>query len=357
MPSHTFDGEFGVQFTVHIAKHYTLPEISELAQLAQDNNFDNIWVSDHLNYRHLFVILSTIASNTSIKIGPAVMPPYYRNPVDVASAAASLSEMTDGEEISMGIGRGGLFTAGYWINQTEPYRMVRETTEMLNELWAGNEVRFGDYDQLASYFNLNPGVTEQLAFTPQAPIRCYMGGFGDTSMEVCGKFMDGTVIPGLALAFLKTGRLTTILEKADQAAKESDRDKELKHVVEINTSIADDPQEARDFARTYVVHAFPMVDWSDEELKKLGVDRQTLERVQTAREEGASLHETAELVTDAMVESTFLVGTPEDCRNQLKEVKEDIIESEIDQISFAKLGPDYRKSIEALSSEIIPTIS
>ncbi len=73
-----YSGELGLQFTTHIANHYTVPQWIELAELAHKNNFDQVWVNDNLGYRNVFVILTAIASRVPIKLGTAILVPYFR---------------------------------------------------------------------------------------------------------------------------------------------------------------------------------------------------------------------------------------------------------------------------------------
>src|SRR5262249_53435152 len=98
-----YSGELGLQFTTHIANHYTVPQWIELAEQARRNNFDQVWINDNLGYR------------------------YFRNPVDAADAFAALSELVDGREISVGIARGDYAQAGNQINLVKPISMVKET--------------------------------------------------------------------------------------------------------------------------------------------------------------------------------------------------------------------------------------
>ena len=182
-----YEGEFGVQFTLHIADHYTTPEIGELGRVAYENGFDQVWVNDNLGYRNIFVVLSAIAASAPIKIGTAIMVPYLRNPIDVADTIAALSELNNGQKITIGIGRGASRLAGERIQAIKPYRTIRETTEMLDHLLAGDNVRFGDYDLLTSYYNFKTEGNMRLAFSPQAPIQFHIGGYGETAMTVGGK--------------------------------------------------------------------------------------------------------------------------------------------------------------------------
>ena len=56
----TFKGELGLQFTTHIAHHYSVPELVDMAALAQRCGFDQVWVNDNLNHRNIFVVLAAM---------------------------------------------------------------------------------------------------------------------------------------------------------------------------------------------------------------------------------------------------------------------------------------------------------
>src|SRR5512142_2191372 len=115
-----FKGEVGLQFTTHIANRYTVPQWVELADLARSHGADQVWVNDNMGHRNVFVILAAIASKVPIKLGTAILVPYFRNPIDTADALASISELMDGRELSVGIARGDYAQAGNQIRMTKP---------------------------------------------------------------------------------------------------------------------------------------------------------------------------------------------------------------------------------------------
>ena len=86
-----YRGEVGLQFTTHLAKHYSVPQWVELAAHTQRNKFSQIWINDNLGHRNIFVLLTAIAAKVPIKLGTAILVPYFRNPVDTADAFAALS--------------------------------------------------------------------------------------------------------------------------------------------------------------------------------------------------------------------------------------------------------------------------
>ena len=133
-----YRGEVGLQFTTHLAKHYTVPQWVELAEYAQRNGFSQLWINDNLGHRNIFVLLTAIAAKVPIKLGTAILVPYFRNPIDTADAFASLSELMGGREISVGIARGDYAQAGNQIHMIKPIGMVKETVECLKSLLRGD---------------------------------------------------------------------------------------------------------------------------------------------------------------------------------------------------------------------------
>ena len=98
-----FDGELGLQFVTHLANHYTVPDLVRLAQLAAAKGFKQIWVNDNIRYRGQLVVMTAIAACVPIRLGTAIMVPYFHNPLDMADSFAALSEMCGNKEISIGV--------------------------------------------------------------------------------------------------------------------------------------------------------------------------------------------------------------------------------------------------------------
>ena len=104
-----------------------MPELVRLADIGHQNGFDQVWVNDNLTYRNLFVVLTAMAARVPIKLGTAIMVPYFRNPVDLAGTVAAITELTDGREFSLGIARGASPIAGNQVEAVKPLSMIRET--------------------------------------------------------------------------------------------------------------------------------------------------------------------------------------------------------------------------------------
>jgi alkanesulfonate monooxygenase SsuD/methylene tetrahydromethanopterin reductase-like flavin-dependent oxidoreductase (luciferase family) len=354
-----YRGEVGLQFTTHLAKHYSVPQWIELAEYAQRSKFSQLWINDNLGHRNIFVLLTAIAAKVPIKLGTAVLVPYFRNPIDTADAFASLSELMDGREISVGIARGDYAQAGNQIHMVKPIAMVEETVECLKSLFRGDTVQYGDYPALSEFFHLRSGSAIQLGFTPKSPILFYCGGNGPRIMEIAGRVMDGVLIGGFFIPLVRSGKLAALLEKTERGRIGAGRQTTLRKVCEINISVSNDYEKARTFPKRYIAHMLVVLEamgFSDEEFSALGVERETVIRIKEAFEAGGTIEQVSALISDAMVDIGFVAGTPRDCIKPLEEMCAYAQEYGFDQICLAKLGPDYEEAITVLSRDLLPSI-
>ncbi len=62
----------------------------------------------------------------------------------------------------------------------------------------------------------------------------------------------------------------------------------------------------------------------------------------------------ADQVEDRVVDAYYLAGTPEDVAPRAIEVVQEAREHGINQIAFAKLGPDYAEAIDCLAADVLP---
>ena len=98
--------EIGIQLHLPTYRALTMPQLVDLGRVAEAGGVGQIWVTDNLQSRNAFVVLAALASSVPVKLGTAVTVQYFRNPVDVADAAAAITEMMDGRELAIGLGRG-----------------------------------------------------------------------------------------------------------------------------------------------------------------------------------------------------------------------------------------------------------
>ncbi|MBM4262145.1 MAG: LLM class flavin-dependent oxidoreductase [Deltaproteobacteria bacterium] len=352
-----YHGELGLQFVMHLANHYTLRDLVRLAQLGHDKGFSQIWVNDNVRYRNQMVVLAAIASHVPIRLGTAIMVPYFHNPLDIADAFGALSELCEGQEISVGVARGDLGQSPQHVQPLKPIAMVRETVQLLRRALHGEEFAYADYPFLIDFYRLNPKGKFKLAFEPQSTFKFYGGGNGPQALRMCGRVMDGLISSGTYIPMLKAGRQKGMLETAESAAAASG--KKLRKICELNVSIAKTHDDAMNFPRRQVAHSilqWEALGFTPEEYARMGVQREQVLKLRDAFESGATVEQASTLVSDHMVRCYYAAGTPEEVRDQIIELTGAAGELGYDHVAFAKLGPDYEEAINLLANQVVPAL-
>lgn len=355
-----YDGEFGLQFTLQVASHYRTNQLVELADIAARSGFHQIWLSDALRYRNLIVVAAAIASKVPIKLGTAILVPYFRNPIDVADSLLALSELMEGREISLGIAKGSKGQVPQYVEMFKPFRVVTETVLFLKRLLQGEEVRFREYPALCAYYHLNEKGFLRLAARPRAPILFYGGGVGPRFLEIAGKLMDGVLMGGYFISMFNLGRLESAMSGAEQAARSVDPQKRLRKVCELNIAVSKNREEALAEAKKYTAHhmvSLQALGYTADEFARIGVNYDQVNRLREALHSGMTIEEAArDLVTDAMAKACFVAGSPSECVEPVLKLAAVAQRLGFEQISFAKLGPDYAETIRFLSEQVVPRL-
>ena len=344
--------ETGVQ--VHLPTHYTMTvtDLRELAHRVAGEGVDQLWFTDNLGSRSLLVILAALAP-VPIRLGAAVMVQYFRSPVEAAAALATVTELTCGRELSVGLGAGNLRTSRQ-VEMPRAIAFMRETARFLRALWSGEEVPIAHYPLLAGYFHLADGAAYRLSVTPAASLPLYGGGSGPLGIKAARELMDGMLLNGsLFLPSLTLGRLPRMIEASNPAHPSPAG---FRRVADLKIAVHAKRDVARDFARHSVGQRMLSVRRSgvgDDEMRALGVEPRDVDAIAAAFAAGAGPDGLAPLVTDAMVDAVFIAGEPAECRDRLAEVAATARGLGIHQLMFSEIGPDGASSASLLLDEVV----
>ena len=104
-----------MRFSLRLNNDLSVADYVALAQLAEEQGFDQFWVSNDLFLRSCLAILPVVAQQTSrIEIGTGILNPYTLNPAEIAMYAATMDEVT-GNRFNLGLaaGAGDFLTLGW----------------------------------------------------------------------------------------------------------------------------------------------------------------------------------------------------------------------------------------------------
>ena len=179
------------------------------------------------------------------------------------------------------------------------------------------------------------------------------------AMAVGGEFMDGLLYGGEFKAVAATGRLPSLLQIFDDAAKNAGKEGVLPKLAQVKLSVSRDKEAARDFARVNAgrrILGMRRVGYTSEDIMRIGVEPEEVDRLEIANREGASPQQFGRLVSDAMLDAIFVAGDPAYCRERILEVRETAHQHGFQQLKFSELGPDAKESIRLLCEEIMPVL-
>jgi 5,10-methylenetetrahydromethanopterin reductase len=170
----------------------------EQLRLAERLGFHAFFHNDKKWARDVFARLGAATQATSrIGLGTSVIDPYTRHPALMAQACATLAEMAPGRfRVVMGSGSHFETLPGY--GNAKPVAALREATQLMRALWAGEKVTLDG--QIVKF---KDGA---LDWKPSEVPPLYIASRGPQILKLAGEIADGILIgsfstaPGIAYA-------------------------------------------------------------------------------------------------------------------------------------------------------------
>ncbi|HEV7652690.1 MAG TPA: LLM class flavin-dependent oxidoreductase [Actinophytocola sp.] len=276
------------------------PQIAAVARAVEQAGFDQVWVVEDCFFAGgIAAAAATLAATEHIRVGIGILPAVARNAAFTAMEVAALAELYPGR-LTCGLGHG----MRDWMRQigaapASPLTALGEHLDTVRRLLAGEEVttqgRYVRLDKVA------------LEFPPRRPPPVLAGVRGPRSLEVAGRYADGTLLAEpVTPAYLAAARASIARGQGDDPRPHPITAYALCHVGE-NTAAA------RDAVRPVLAAALTQPAWSAH-LEPLDLAGE-LPRI-TALPES----ERAAAIPDAWVDELAIVGTPAGCAARIREL-------------------------------------
>jgi probable F420-dependent oxidoreductase len=317
----------------------------DLMQLAEQQGFDYGWTYDsHVLWQESIPTLALAAKATStIKLGHMVTNPGTREPTVLASAYATLQDISDGRMV-MGIGRGD--SARRYIGQ-EPVaiRRFEEALQMIKPFMNGEKVQWNDRE------------LELVWVRPELPeIEMHVAGYGPKALAVAGRTGDGVIIQ-----LADPDIIQWIMATARAAAEEAGRDPAaLKCIVSAPSHISGDMAAARDQVRWFPAMVSNHVR---DLIRRYGADGSVVPRALTdyvPDETGYDYDEHSRVgakhgafVSDAICDRFCVLGTPEQAVAKLTELEA----IGVDHFNVYLMTEGQEAILETYGRDIIPAMT
>jgi 5,10-methylenetetrahydromethanopterin reductase len=317
----------GVEYGLALPLGAPLGELLDVAAEAERLGYRWLWVNDDRLERDPFTVLAAIAERTErIRLGPGVTNPYSRHPALLATAIATLDELSVGRAV-LGLGAGGTNHRTLGIERTAPAATLRDAIELIRTLLAGGAATVEGRVVRAR--------DARLDFPARSEVPVYVGARGPRVLELAGELADGAIVGNVATREGWRYATACIEAGAERAGRDAS---EVRLVAWLYTCVDDDEERALDairpMAATSLVTSRPV-------LGELGIEmpagfRREMEACDWSLAR-PDVERAGRLVPPELVRRFGLAGPPETCRRAVRALLDAF--PQIAQVAIVPLAP------------------
>jgi 5,10-methylenetetrahydromethanopterin reductase len=325
--------KFGIEF---VPSEKTL-DVAYYSKLAENVEFNNIWITDHFTNRSVFASLTQVALYThKITIGTGVTNYYHINPCVIASAIATIAEISGGRTI-LGLGAGDKTTLGnLGIDRIKPLAAMRESIEIIRKLLNGETVNYN-----GEVFNIPHA---QLGFKVKYKPPVYMAAQGPEMTKLSAQIADGVLINASHPRDYEEAKNN--LEIGFQERSLPKRKFDI--AAYTSFSVHEKPDKAINAAK--IVVAFIVAGSIPLILERHSIPLEEAENIGAALSKN-KFGDAINMVTPGMLEAFCIAGTPEDCISKIEELQKTGVTQ---LVCGSPLGPSIPDAIKLMGKTILP---
>ena len=275
----------------------SVEEIFDCAKVLSKYSADSIWIPETWGMDCCSILshVSDIAKKPNL--GSSIINIYSRSPALVAMSSATLDTISGGR-FTLGLGTSSKAIVEDWhgLEFSSPLERMREYVEIMRLVMSGQKVTYG-----GKFFNLkNFGL---LIKPRRTRIPIYLAAINKKMVELTWEIADGVIFYLRPLPELK---LT--IEKMQSKKK-------IDVTCQLITCVSMDSQKAIDRAKQTIAFYVSVGKIYREFLASNGFKKETTTIFDEYKKNG--LKNNHEFVTDKMVHSLSVCGTPEDVRKKI----------------------------------------
>lgn len=281
-------------------------ELAEAARLAEEAGFASVWATEFYD-RSATVALAAMALTTSkIELGSAIAYAFGRTPLVLAAEARDLDELSGGR-VTLGLGTGTRRMQQDWhgLDGEHPAGRMEELVPLLRRLWRLHE---GSIEHDGRFYRLHVKPTAP----PRPPLRTdtpiYMAGVNARMIESAGAVADGLVGHPL---FTPEYVREVVRPALARGAERARRGEQPPIAGYLTCSVGSDRDIARQDAAAIIAFNSTVKTYRATHAVS-GFEREA-EAIRAAWSAGDFAGMVA-AVSDEMIDSIALAGTPEEVR-------------------------------------------
>jgi alkanesulfonate monooxygenase SsuD/methylene tetrahydromethanopterin reductase-like flavin-dependent oxidoreductase (luciferase family) len=305
-------------------------QVLECSEIISKTNVESIWIPETWGMEN-FSMLGAVSSKTiNQKIGSSIINIYSRTPSTIAMGAATTDILSNGRLV-LGLGTSSepIIEDFHGEKFENPIQRMKEYVEIIRLALSKKQISYA-----GKIFNLNNFTL--LIEPKRQSIPIYLAAINQKMVNLAWEIGDGVIF------YLRP------LDEMKKTISKMQSEREIDVACQIITCISDDSEKAIQRAKKTLAFYVSVGKIYREFLAKNGFENETNEIFEEFKKSGFKSNH--ELVTDSMLNSLCIAGSPDEARSQLKEFRDTGVDLPI--IQFNPIG-DAIESFSLLKKTLL----
>ena len=312
-------------------------DIRSLASLAEELGYGEVWMTEGAGRDSLTQLTAIATATNRIGLGTGILPMFSRTPLITAMSAAGLSAVSDGRFIlGLGVGNRTSVEDGHGAAYRQPIEHLRDMVQIVGGLLRGEEVSY--YGEAISVNRASLGDA-----APQGKVPIYIAALGPRMLQLAGEIADGVLLSWTAASYLEQA----IKLVRDGAAKAGRDPSEVEISGYLRVAVTGDPAAGWASLQSEIARYAGSAHYRSY-FQYTGFIRE-MQGAELSREHAGN-PATAAAIGEDMQRELGVVGTAEDVRSRLEELRKmGLAKPIIAPLPVGDLMESYERTIRALA--------
>jgi len=302
-----------IRLSYSLGSLLTIEQILTCSKKLNQFRPDTVWIPETWGMENFSILSLASKENTFSKIGSSIINIYSRSPSLIAMGAATIDTISN-RRLVLGLGTSSqpLIEDFHGDKFERPLKRMEECVEIIRLILSGKLLNYDGEIFSLKNFSL-------LIKPPRNIIPIYLAAVNEKMVELTWKIADGVIF------YLRPkSEIKSTLAKMQ-------KQKNIDTSLQIITCVNDDSEKAMTRAKKTLAFYISVGKIYREFLASNGFENETKNIFEEYKK--TDLVNNYELVPESMVNELCIAGTPNECRNQLKQFRETGIDLPIIQFN------------------------
>ena len=294
----------------------SIDEVLQCSEIISKTNTDTIWVPETWGMENFSMLGAVSTKTTNQKIGSSIINIFSRSPSTIAMGAITVDSLSNGRLV-LGLGTSSLpiVESFHGSSFEKPLQRMKEYVEIIRLATSGKKVNYdGDIFKLSNFTLLIKPLRDEI------PI--YLAAINQKMVDLAWNIGNGVIF------YLRP------LNEMKQTISKMQSKKKIDVTCQLITCVSENSEEAIERAKKTVAFYISVGDIYRKFLAKNGFENETSNIFEEFKRSGFKSNH--KLVSDSMLNSLAISGTPDECKRQLTS----FVDAGIDQpiLQFNPIG-------------------